>query len=249
MKLLRVASVPYLNGRPLVDGLQDAPGVLYSEDVPARLARRLAAGEVDVALVSSIEAARCPERILADLCIASRGPVWSVQLCGARDPRAATSVALDGASLTAAALTRIYYAHILGRSDVAFRAAPPAPDPAMSGADATLVIGDAGLRLKESAFCRVDLGEAWTAATSLPFVWAVWLLAEGADAAAAQERLTEARERGLARLDEHARAAALTSGVPEEVAREYLARIVYFRLGAEEQAGLEQFWRMSRDVL
>ncbi len=249
MKPLRVAAVPYLNARPLVDGLRDAAGVVYSEAVPARLAHLLAAGKVDVALVSSIEAGRCPERILADLCIASRGPVWSVQLLGARDPRAATSVALDGASLTAAALTRAYYARILGRSDVAFRAAPPAPDPAASGADATLVIGDAALRLRESAFARVDLGAAWTAATSLPFVWAVWLLAPGADAGAARALLVEARERGLKRLDEHARAAAATCGVPEEVARDYLARIVYYRLGGAERAGLELFWRMSGEVL
>ncbi|MEM8711007.1 MAG: MqnA/MqnD/SBP family protein, partial [Planctomycetota bacterium] len=55
LKTLRVGSVPYLVGRPLDHGLGDEPGITLEHDVPAKLIERLRAGDIDVALVSSIE--------------------------------------------------------------------------------------------------------------------------------------------------------------------------------------------------
>src|SRR5688572_3643982 len=53
---LRVGAVSYLNAKPLYYGLADAaPGVSLSMDVPSRLADRLAEGELDVALIPSVE--------------------------------------------------------------------------------------------------------------------------------------------------------------------------------------------------
>jgi predicted solute-binding protein len=55
---LRIGAVPYLNARPLVEGLAADPRVAYREDVPSALAAELAAGRLDCALASSIEAVR-----------------------------------------------------------------------------------------------------------------------------------------------------------------------------------------------
>ena len=57
---LRVGSVPYLVGRPLDQGLGDEPGIELHHAVPALLIDQLRAGEIDVALVSSIELFRTP---------------------------------------------------------------------------------------------------------------------------------------------------------------------------------------------
>ena len=51
----RVASVSYLNARPLIFGLESDPAVSLSLDVPSKLVDHLRAGEADVALLPVID--------------------------------------------------------------------------------------------------------------------------------------------------------------------------------------------------
>lgn len=238
----RVGSVPYLNARPLVEGLHAERAIEFQEDVPSRLARGLDEGRLDAALVSSVEALRHPERmIVPDLCIASLGPVLSVKVFASGDARAARRVALDGASLTAAALTRIAYGRILGRGDVEFVPVGIAPDPAAASSarvDATLVIGDKALALDRVGASAWDLGEAWTQWTGLPFVWAVWLARDAATATELHPILTAAYERGRERLDAFADA---RPDLGVDHARHYLKAVMRYRLERAELDGLRQF--------
>ena len=90
---LRVGCVQYLNARPLIHGC-DAPVVF---DHPSGLARDLAAGALDVALVPVFEALRHPRYLLADgVAIASDGPVFSVFLAH-RGPLAEARLTLSAA--------------------------------------------------------------------------------------------------------------------------------------------------------
>lgn len=245
---LRVGSVPYLNARPLVHGLDADPEVVYSEAVPSALAVDLERGAVDVALVSSIERLRLPgSRLVASHGIVSDGPVWSVLLVGEGDPLAARTVALDGASLTAATLTRITYARFLGRDDVRFVRVGAAPDPAAPGADATLIIGDAALQTFAPHLRVVDLGELWTRHTGLPFVWAAWLARPGfAALEAAGARLDRAAEGGLARITELARRGP-RYGVAPDLAARYLTDAIRFPIDERARAGLDLFLEWGRD--
>ena len=81
---IRVGAVSYLNAKPLYYGLCDiAPDVRLTMDVPSRLAEQLAAGELDVALIPSVEYLRGVGRgyeIIPGFAIAARGPVRSVKL-------------------------------------------------------------------------------------------------------------------------------------------------------------------------
>ena len=79
---VRVGAVTYLNARPLVFSLARlAPQVEIVVDLPSRLADALAAGQLDVAMIPSIEYARHPGyTIVSDACIACDGPVRSVKL-------------------------------------------------------------------------------------------------------------------------------------------------------------------------
>ena len=74
---LRIGAVQYLNTKPLVHGLA-AAGVDVAYDLPSRLADRLAAGLLDVALIPSIEVMRGGYRIVSDACIGCCGPVMCV---------------------------------------------------------------------------------------------------------------------------------------------------------------------------
>jgi len=86
---LRIATVPYLNGRPLVHGLAERDDVTLSAAPPSHLGDLLRRGEADAALLPSIEyfrlAAGGGERLrgrapagfvaLPVAAIGSRGPV------------------------------------------------------------------------------------------------------------------------------------------------------------------------------
>src|ERR1043165_1863875 len=73
--MLRIGCVKYLNAHPLIRGW---PGEV-DFDHPSTLCKRLADGELDVALVSSFEFLRNPiYRIVDDVSISSDGPVHSV---------------------------------------------------------------------------------------------------------------------------------------------------------------------------
>ncbi len=99
---------------------------------------------------------------------------------------------------------------------------------------------------------RLDLGLEWQQWTGLPFVFAVW--AARRDAApdpvrTVHERLLESRAWGLAHLDELAADAARTTGVSEEVCREYLGDLDY-ALSYGHLAGLTDFFRrLAQDGL
>ena len=107
---LRISVVDFLNARPLTWGLlhEPPPGVEVSRDVPSACAAKLASGEADVGLIPSIEYQRIPGlKVVA-------GPRHRGVLRGALGPprlgvsrEKIRSVALDPASRTSAALTRI----------------------------------------------------------------------------------------------------------------------------------------------
>ncbi|MCX7827456.1 MAG: ABC transporter substrate-binding protein, partial [Verrucomicrobiae bacterium] len=73
----RIGCVPYLNAKPLIYGLEKE----VEFEHPSRLAARLAAGELDAALVPVVECFRQPGYVMADgVAIACEGAVKSVFL-------------------------------------------------------------------------------------------------------------------------------------------------------------------------
>ncbi len=243
---LRIGAVPYLNARPLVEGLAEDPQVDYREDLPSRLARDLADGGLDVALVSAIEAAKHPEfSIVSGACLASDGDVDSVLLKGTKPIAEARSIALDGASLCAAALARVVVRGLHERADVAFTPVGPAPDPRATGSDLTLVIGDAALLGPRDLPVVVDLGAEWTRATGLPFVWAVWLARPSADRARLGALLDAAAARGLLERDAHADRFAAENRIERDRARRYLSSSIRFALDARAREGLTRFFELA----
>src|SRR2546423_1977704 len=140
---VRVGAVNYLNTKPLIYNLAAlAPQAELSLDVPSRLADRLAAGDLDVALIPAVEYFRGDGyTVVPDIAIATRGPVLSVTLFSRVPWPEVRSVALDDGSRTSAALTQILLRKKHGLRP-RFEQLPidtPAEDVAT---DAVLLIGD-----------------------------------------------------------------------------------------------------------
>ena len=244
---VRVGAVSYLNTRPLIHRFAEfAPDAALVLDVPSRLAALLSAGELDVALVPSIEAFRGHGyRVVSDACIACRGPVLSVKLLSRVPISEIKTLALDTGSRTSAALVRILLRArfdvspdvcSLHVSDEAFESG--------GGADAMLVIGDRAIHASRRVYSdQLDLGEEWWGWTGLPFVFAMWMARRGIDAKGVAAALMRARDAGVAALDAIASSAAPDVGIDEGTCLSYLRDNLHFTLGAEERKGLRLFHR------
>src|SRR4051812_16715465 len=199
---VRVGAVSYFNASPLYYRLDEfAPGVRLEMDVPSRLADRLAAGELDVALIPSVEYLRGAARgyeVLPGFAIAARGPVRSVKLFSRVPWARVERLALDAGSRTSQALARVWLDAEHGVRPAVIEPLPMGLPVLESEADAVLVIGDRAMKVPEAPFLAVvDLAEAWNRMTGLPFVFAFWVTREGLDLGDLGAVLARCRSEGL----------------------------------------------------
>jgi chorismate dehydratase len=247
---MRIGAVNYLNTKPLIYGLGDLlPHAEIVLDIPSRLAESLAAGELDVALIPVIEYFRGRHyRLVPDISIASEGSVLSVTLFSRVPWPRIQSVALDEGSRTSTALTRILLTRRFGVEAEAIPL-PMDTEPERLDVDAVLMIGDRAMRACLPGFdFAFDLGQEWYQWTGLPFVFAVWAIYPGSDAAGVPEALTEARRRGVASAGRIAHAEAARLGLDAGFCRRYLSNILDYNLGPRELAGLNRFYELAADL-
>ena len=240
--MLRISLVDFLNARPLTWGLLREPptGVSVSRDAPSVCAAKLAAGEADVGLIPSIEYQRIPGlKIVPGLGIAASSEVRSVLLVSDVSRDRITSVALDPASRTSAALTRILLKRVYGIE--------PKYEEAGAGTDARLIIGDPALKTRLNGHVVMDLAAEWRAFSGYPFVFAFWAIREGAatpEVEAVLRRSYEAARENFGAMVEEESAA---SGLSPAVVEDYLKHALHFELDAGDLEGLNLYYRLAAE--
>jgi chorismate dehydratase len=254
---MRLGRIPWINCYPVYGAIDRGVVPVAAELVTgtaSELNDLLAAGELQVSVVSAVEYARnaAAYHLLPDLAITCDGPVHSVALFSRRpvEDLEGCTVLRTASSRTSVLLLDLIARHRWGvRPRYATARAEAVDLDGLSGLphDAVLVIGDAALLLaaQERYPVRVDLGGEWKAWTGLPFVFAVWAARRDAGLDAVQgvhQRLLESRAWGLAHLDQLATAAARATGVRESVCRSYLGDLDY-ALSYRHLAGLTDFFR------
>jgi len=245
MPKIRTGAVSYLNTRPLVFGLDQGLGadrVQLTYDVPSVVARRLAAGELDLALLPVIELARIPGLVVVPgLAIGSLGNCRSVLLVARRPLADVRSVALDPESSTSNALAAVLFAEAWGVKPE-FVTGPHDLTLALAEHDAAVRIGDKALfePLPPGAIAY-DLGGAWTARTTLPFVFAVWATRPGVVDREIYEVLHASRRAGAAALAAIAADYTWKGRQYPELALPYLRDAMRYRLGDSEVAAMRRF--------
>ena len=175
---IRLSAVSYLNTKPFIYGLfrgELADEIELNLDIPSECARKLKAGEVDLALTPVAIIPELPQAwVVSDFCIGSTGTVKTVCLFSEKPMQEIKTILLDFHSRTSVALTRILceqYWHIqpeLVHATEGF-------EKSISGDTAALIIGDRTIGLHKRYPFIYDLGEAWTSWTGLPFVYAAWV--------------------------------------------------------------------------
>jgi chorismate dehydratase len=250
LKSLRIGCVKYLNARPLIRGWEGE----VDFDHPSALCNKLAAGKLDVALVSSFEFLRNPiYRIVDDVSISSNGPVYSVIVAHRGQITEIKEIELDPASETSINLLRCLLAD-LGLNPCLVQRVEGAPAVTKSAlvGRAQLLIGDQAIYVRGEyahEFSFWDLGEQWQKFVGLPFVYALWLIRpEVADPKQIANLLRALRDTNLANLDNLV--AEVVAGVADPgqrkgVDREFLLRYytehLRFSFVENEKEGLRIF--------
>src|SRR4051812_29341866 len=235
--MIRLGRIAYANMAPVFFRVEAE----YEEvsGVPTELNRRLIAGEIDTAPISSIEYARNADSLLLlpRLCVSSEGAVDSIQLISKLPLNEIRAVAVTPESATSVVLTKVLLpeaTHV------------PLGEPA----DAKLLIGDAALKSAfEDPTPHHDLGRLWLERTGLPMVFAVWAVAEPAhpglheleDALVASLRAARNEPETLAYE------ASAEFGYPAGFLARYFEKLRY-RFGPRERAGLYTFLELAQEV-
>ena len=261
---LRVGRIPYVNCYPVYGAIDRGVVSLEGEvvdGVPTALNSAMAAGTLDVSVISAVEYARAASRylLLPDLAISCDGPVRSVMLFSRRPaPQlGGARVLVSRSSMTSVALLDLLFADVWRARPAFVPADAEIADLAAGGAsgasphEARLIIGDAALLLSSGMSelaaeypYTYDLGEEWKRWTGLPFVFAVWVAQRATPVRAAlgvHAALIESRNWGLAHLAALAVQASAATGVTVATAVEYLSGLDY-GLRYEHLAGLTTFF-------
>lgn len=269
-KKLVIAAIDFINPAPLMWDFEHAP--LRDElleryrivsSTPSECARRLQAGTADIGLVPVAAYASMPgARVVPRCAIASLDYVQSILLVVRhRDGvRGVKRVALDTASLTSAAYTRIFFSK-LWKSAPEFVPHAPDLDAMLRVADAALLIGDPALLALENRAEReartgerleyVDLAHEWRAWTGTPWVSAFWAAREEAfgsetvSKAKLVEDFERSRDNGLLHIDDLAQEWSKRVPLSTAVLHKYLNENIYYFLDDRCLEGLNLFYRYA----
>lgn len=264
MGSVRIGCVRYLNTVPLIEGLHKLVGVELVPAVPSRIVDLLAGREVDVGLVSLVDAARSPAplALLPVGMIGCDGPTLTVRLFSGVPIERMTRVHADTDSHTSTVLCRVLLDRLHGiRPEVTDFDARERMEVGGGGGDretreldeawpeTLLLIGDKVVTDSPPAVrypYQLDLGEAWRSLTGLPFVYAVWMCRAGeADESrirTAAAILDRQRRHNLTRLDWIITTRAPEHRWPADLARTYLGQLLRYEVGPRERDAVSRFF-------
>ncbi len=244
----RLGAVSFLNAKPLIAGLDTDPDIDLVSDVPSRLPAMLDHQLVDVALVPVIDLVRSDRQwqIISDSCIGCEGETLTVRVFSRVAPEQVRTLHVDGDSHTSVALARIVWRELHG---VDLTIVPFCGTETLAECEAVLLIGDKVVNNTLLDYeIETDLGSSWKTLTSLPFVFACWAGRrdlEG-DVPALADRLSAARDCGVAAAKMIAADLGPGLGWPVTLAERYLTARLKFTLGDRQREGLERFLDLAK---
>jgi chorismate dehydratase len=248
-----VAAVSFLNAKPLIDGLDEEPGINLISDVPSRLLTSLIEDRASVALCPVIDFQLSPAAlsIVPVGAIGSDGPTLTVRVFSRVPMAEVTHVHTDGDSHTSVALLAVVFNQLYGRLPEVKALESPDINGSQVPPDAVLLIGDKVVRNEPDPVLyphQLDLGEAWHIMTGLPFVFACWMARADHDLGDLPNILSKYRDLNRSRIVEIAATHARASGWPEGLAAAYLGKILRYDIGSRELQAIEMFWSKCHDL-
>ncbi|MES2702413.1 MAG: menaquinone biosynthesis protein [Bacteroidota bacterium] len=238
---VRVGAVSYLNTKPLLYGIAHsdvADEIELTLDYPAKLAKALQDGHLDMALLPVAAIPTIPgARIVGNHCIAADGNVVSVAVFSQVPMEEITAVYLDYQSRTSVRLAQLLLEEHWKR-EVVYKQATEHYIDYINGTNAGVIIGDRALQQLHNFEYVYDLSAAWNEHTGLDFVFAAWVANKElpADFIA---RFDAANAEGLKHLD----AVIAENPFPYYDLHTYYTENIKYVLDEGKRAGMEWFLR------
>ncbi len=261
--MLRIGRIDYANCTPLFLQLEaqlpaDTTAIVHG--VPATLNARLATGEIDLCISSSIEFSRHANEyaILPGHCIGSDGPVKSVLLFTTRpvEELGGQQLLVTSESATSVILLQILLNKRWGLSGCSVASSSLLWQEALEQAPGLLLIGDRALLAAlcpKAGYCY-DLGQEWKSLTGLPFVYALWLVnrrsTQGKEAALQQfiSLLDSARDRIAPDAELLARQAPEADWYGLQPLADYWRSAITYKLDQDHLEGLAMFYHHAAEL-
>ena len=218
----------------------------FTEAVPARCADLLARSEAEVALVPVIEYQRIPEiSLVPDVCVGSKRDVRSVVLVSRKSELSEIqSVSLDESSRTSATLVKVIFREFL-QHEPTWATHSPNLEEMLDKSDAALVIGDPAMVFPRAGLNVWDMARLWRNHTDLGFVFAMWVVADGALEHARQVDFAGACKEGIEAKNEIVEQYVRILGLSPESLRDYLDNNICFTLDDELKRGLKLYFELA----
>ncbi len=256
MQKIRLSAVSYLNTKPFIYGIFRSPlaeMVDLSLDIPSVCAQKLLSGEADLVLTPVAIIPELQEAYLvSDYCIGSTGTVRTVSIFSEQPLTEIKKLYLDFHSRTSVALVQLLcreFWHVQPE----FIAATEGFEQKIAGDTAGLIIGDRAIGREKQFPYVYDLGEAWTAWTGLPFVFAAWVSARPMESFF-MAQFNQALRSGIEHVPELTKILPTLPGFSLE---EYYRHNISYELNEAKWTGLNRFlselagpegYRLHREV-
>ena len=247
--MTKLATVSYLNARPLIDGIEKETDTEMVRRVPSRLLDTLVSGVADLALcpVIDFQQSTLELEVVPSGAIGCNGPALTVKVFSRGPIEALDEIAVDTESHTSVALLSIVMRTLYERDPV-LRSLPTVKED--HPPEAVLLIGDKVITATPDRSLypyELDLGTAWRELSGKPFVFATWMTRVGSTLGDLPNRLDGIRRGNSKRLGDIAAIHAEASGWPENLAISYLSRNLRYELGEPELEGIKEFWRRCHE--
>jgi len=211
----------------------------------AELSARLAADEIDVALIPSIDYYRRPGlQLLPDMSVTAKGAAGCGLLAARTGLGNLQRVGVDPNEPALAGLAAIFLKENFGVVPE-WVASLPEDAEADQSLDAWITGAELGVPEPVGAVQVFDLGELWWRLARLPFVYGVWATRAGAELQGLDKDLVVAKRDGLRRAMEVAEVEAARLGVDPELCMASIMRGFTYDLSRLELGGLQTFYRYA----
>src|ERR1700678_4457670 len=276
MRKLRISIVEYLNTAPLVWGFTDGPlagKYELSFTVPSQCAEALRRGDVDLAIIPSIEYQRIDNLVvMPGISVAAKDEVRSLLVVAEKPIELAKRIALDNSSRATQALVKILADGLWNIHPEFVEAAPDASE-MLKTADAALIIGDHALRIAmkmEALAAKVASGEdcckgdpedmpvpgfettfvydvayQWSEMTGKPCVLAIWAGRPEVMTPEVVADFEASKQFGVSHLRDIGEAAAIKLDMPARELERYLSENIHFGLEPEYLEGLGWYYEKA----
>jgi chorismate dehydratase len=258
---IKLGRISYTNAWPVFHHFDPANLPFQTEmhaDMPATLNRKLRAGDIDMAAISSYAYGISSESyyLLPNLSVSSLGRVQSILLF-LKSPLEKVihgKIALTITSATSVNLLKIIMEKFYGGKPT-YEDAEPSLEKMLENADAALLIGDHAIRAswENKGYRVLDLGEVWNVWTGHWMTYALWAVHKDTALRYPEainliyEGLLESKRKSSSHLEPIVSKAISHIGGTSQYWHNYFQNLCH-DFGPEHKAGLQLYFQYAREL-